>query len=103
MVVDETLHVQSVNRAFCEQFGILPVEVERQPLGDGDGEWSVPGLRELLEQVLRGAPGEEHLVAEHEFPTIGRRKLRLTARRVNTATGKAPLVLIGIDDHTGRD
>ncbi|MGH8589827.1 MAG: histidine kinase dimerization/phospho-acceptor domain-containing protein, partial [Gammaproteobacteria bacterium] len=39
---------------------------------------------------------------EHEFETIGRRSMRLNARRLDTAAGKPELILLAIEDITER-
>jgi two-component system CheB/CheR fusion protein len=54
-------------------------------------------LRELLETILPRHETFENFIVEHDFPTIGLRKMRLTARRIATGTPARPLILLAID------
>jgi PAS domain-containing protein len=99
-VVDGTLRVRRVNRAFCERFGTSPAEAEKRLLSElPNGPWHARGLRELLDQALHGGREVEDVV-EDEVAGPRRWRLRVTAHRVDPAAGSEPLVLIAIEEQS---
>jgi two-component system, chemotaxis family, CheB/CheR fusion protein len=53
LVLDVDLWVQRANQAFYQCFQVEPAETERRHLFDlGEGQWSIPALRTLLEELL---------------------------------------------------
>ena len=53
LILDEDLRIEGVNRAFCKQFQVTAEEVEGKRLFDiGNGQWDIPELRRLLDEVL---------------------------------------------------
>ncbi len=48
----------------------------------GDGQWNIPALRTVLEDIIPKHRTVEAYEVEHEFPTLGRRVMLLNARRV---------------------
>jgi two-component system CheB/CheR fusion protein len=100
VVLDERMRVHSANRAFFETFHTSPGETINKLLYDlGDGQWNIPVLRTLLEEVLPQKKLEDYEV-DHNFPTIGRRKMLLNARRIEPERGEAMLILVAIEDVT---
>ena len=45
----------------------------------GDGQWNIPGLRALLEDIIPKRRTVEAYEVDHEFPSIGRRAMLLNA------------------------
>ena len=68
----------------------------------GDGQWNIPGLRALLEDIIPKRRTVEAYEVEHEFPTIGRRVMLLNARRMFNENGSASAILLAIEDVTRR-
>ena len=66
----------------------------------GNGQWSIPQLRTLLEEILPQQTVLDGFSVTHDFPTIGRRTLLLNARQVRQASGKDRLILLAIEDVT---
>ncbi len=98
-VVDSELRLQTVNRSFCEMFRVTPEEVEGRTLLEiGDGQWKVPRLRQLLEDILPKSTRIENFEIDQAFPRVGRRHLVLNARRIETSK----TILIAIEDFTER-
>ncbi len=98
-VVDADLRLLTVNRSFCEMFRVTHEEVEgRSLLQSGDGQWRVPRLRELLEEILPKSTRIEDFEIDQTFPRVGRRHLILNARRIETSK----TILIAIEDFTER-
>src|SRR4051812_19158960 len=53
LVLDATLHVRTASQSFYRTFGVVPEETIGKFVYDlGDGQWNIPALRRLLEEVL---------------------------------------------------
>src|SRR5437763_1713118 len=79
LILDADLCVNSANRAFYQTFQVTPEETEHHLIYElGNGQWDIPALRTLLEDIvpLRSAFNDFEL--EHTFPVIGRRVMLLT-------------------------
>ncbi|MCB0191180.1 MAG: PAS domain-containing protein [Anaerolineae bacterium] len=101
LVLDENLYVVSANAAFYRQFGVNPQETEGKRVYDlGNGQWDIPQLRRLLEEIIPENSTIEQYDIDHDFPTIGRRTMRLNARRLNRPEGEANQILLAIEDVT---
>jgi chemotaxis protein methyltransferase CheR len=68
----------------------------------GDGQWNIPALRTVLEDIIPRHRTVEAYEVEHEFPTIGRRIMLLNARQVFDEDGSAIALLLAIEDVTER-
>ncbi len=101
VVLDGTLRVRTVNRAFCETFRIPREEAENRLLQDvGEGEWNTPRLRELLRDVLPRDHQVHDFRVETDIPNAGRRTLLFNARRLPLIEGDVPSILLSIKDGT---
>lgn len=101
LVLDRALIVQSANRAFYELFRVAPQETEKRPIYTlGNGEWNIPELRRLLEEVLPENRQIQHFDLEANFPRVGDKILRLNARRIEQPGNGNALILIAIADVT---
>jgi len=103
VVLDADLRVQRATPAFYETFLVSREETEGRLLYDlGNGQWNRPRLRELLGSALfRQQPFHDFQV-EHEFPHIGRRIMRLNARRIPRQDPEHRKLLLAIEDVTER-
>src|SRR5215218_9144682 len=53
LILDTTLRVQSANRAFYQTFKVSAAETEARLIYElGNGQWDIPDLRTLLEDVV---------------------------------------------------
>ena len=78
-------------------------ETEGRLLYDlGNGQWNVPRLREALGEALFRNQSFQDFEIEHDFPYIGRRMVRLNARRISRDTEEHRRVLLAIEDVTER-
>jgi PAS domain S-box-containing protein len=99
IVLDENLRVKTANRTFYQTFHVLPEETENRFLYDlGNGQWDIPKLRILLEEILPQNHSLCYFEVEHEFPTIGRKIMLLNARRVRKDSEPTELILLAIED-----
>ena len=102
LVLDKTLIVKTANDSFYETFHVPKEETEGRSLYDlGDGQWDIPDLRTLLDEVTREKSVHDFEV-EHDFPTIGQRSMVLNARRFPPEAKDPDLILLAIEDVTDR-
>jgi two-component system CheB/CheR fusion protein len=104
IVLDANLRVVSANRSFYTAFKTSREVTEGKVLYDlGNGEWDIPGLRELLERVLPEKAALDDFKVEHDFPEIGRRTMLLNARLMRPNTDAERLILLALEDITERN
>jgi two-component system CheB/CheR fusion protein len=97
VVLNGALQVVSASRSFYSVFRTIPEETIGRPLYDlGNRQWDIPALRELLETILPRDRSFEGYVVEHNFPGIGRHRMRLNARRIVGKTD-TQLILLALD------
>ena len=76
-----------------------PRDVERQIIYElNKGQWDIPGLRQLLEDILPKNSAFENFEVEHVFPGLGRKVLRLNARRLEQESGQPGMILLAIEE-----
>jgi PAS domain S-box-containing protein len=103
VVLDADLRVKTANRSFYQTFRVVPAETENRILFDlGNGQWNIPGLRRVLEEILPRNTSFQDFEVEHTFPDIGPRTMRLNARRVYRAGNPTETILFAIEDVTER-
>lgn len=101
LLLNDTLHVVTANASFYRHFKVTPQETEGQLIYElGNRQWDIPQLRELLEEIIPQNSIIEQYDIEHDFPDIGRRTMRLNARRLNRPEGEADQILLAIEDVT---
>ena len=105
LVLDEKLCVVSANPAFHHAFKTSAREVEHRLIYKlGDGQWDIPALRKLLEEILPRNRVFEGFQVQHDFPRLGHRKMLLNARRLKQAPGVPEMILLAFEDVTaGRE
>ena len=103
LVLDEKLCVVSANPAFQHTFKTLARDVEHRLIYQlGGGQWNIPALRKLLEEVLPRNASFEGFKLEHDFPGLGPRTLLLNARRLKAEPGAPAMILLAFADATAR-
>ena len=98
------MRVRSANRAFYETFQVSPKETENHSVFElGNGQWDIPKLRNLLEEVLRKNHSFEDFEVEHDFPDY-RAKGHPAQRPPSPwmAINAEELILLAIEDITER-
>ncbi|MCG6158152.1 hybrid sensor histidine kinase/response regulator [Rubinisphaera margarita] len=103
VVLNGDLRVWTANRSFYQTFRVTSEETERCRLYElGNGQWNIPQLRSLLEEILPQNSVVENYEVVHDFPDIGRRTMLLNARKLYRAGNHTELVLLAIEDITER-
>jgi hypothetical protein len=103
IVLDDQLSVVAASRSFYHAFKVTRQDTEGRPLYElGDGQWNIPALRALLEDIIPRHTTIEAYEVEHDFPTIGRRTMLLNARKVFYEGNNSTSLLVAIEDVTER-
>ena len=103
IVLDDALRVVVASRSFYRAFDATRQETEGRPLYElGDGQWNIPGLRTLLEDIIPRHTTIEAYEVEKDFPTIGHRTMLLNARKVFYEGNNSTSLLVAIEDVTER-
>ena len=102
LILDATLRVRSANRAFYQTFHVSPAETEGRLIYElGNGQWDIPDLRTLLEDIVPKSSVFDDFELEHTFPAIGRRVMLLNARKLQ-AGHHGELLVLAMEDVTER-
>ena len=97
IVLDSALQVVSAGHSFYRHFRVTPEDTVGRKIYDlGNGQWAIPALRELLENILPQKQVMDGYVVEHDFPRLGPRRMVLNARRIVTALGNTELILLAM-------
>jgi len=93
--------LKTANLAFYKTFKI-PIEDtrDRSIYEIGNGQWNIPGLRELLWKINSMNNQFHDFEVEQEFPNIGRKVMLLNACRLKLAG--PDMILLSIEDITER-
>lgn len=101
LVLDKDLKVISANVAFYQKFKVGPENTKGKLVYDlGNGQWDIPKLRKLLEDILLRNTTFEDFQVENDFPDIGKRKMILNARRILQKGEQKQRILLAIEDIT---
>lgn len=99
LVLDTDLRVLSANQSFYATFAVEPNDTEGRLVYElGDGQWDLPGLRALLEEILPENRVFNDYEVSHTFEEIGFRTMLLNARRLD----HQQRILLAIEDVTER-
>jgi len=95
LMLNERLEIIRANHAFREAFQVSAPETEGRFIYDvGGGQWDSPKLRTLLEEILPRRKNFEGFTVEREFPGIGRRKMVLDGRRIESGEPGGGVILL---------
>src|SRR5262249_2366552 len=104
VVLDSKLIVQNVNEPFYQIFAVKPEEtINRRIYELGNGQWDIPKLRTLLEDVLPHNSSFQDFAVEHVFPHIGMKKMLLNGRRLTSDKDETRMILLAIEDVTNSE
>lgn len=104
VVLDEHFRIRTANRAFCQAFQEPPACMARRSIFDlGNGQWDIPALRALLEDILRRKGNSEDFRVEHAFGGAQVRTMLLNARAFSTEGTDKVLILVAFQDVTERE
>jgi len=100
LVLDSRLRVVSASRSFYRTFKVLPEDTEHRYVYElGQREWNIPALRKLMEEILSEKKAFQDYIIEHDFPSIGKKKMILNAAKLFK---EEEMILLVFEDITGR-
>jgi two-component system CheB/CheR fusion protein len=101
LVLDKSFRVVVANRTFYRKFGAVPEKTTGELLFLlGNGQWNIPELRSMLEEILSRDTEIEDYEVTHEFTEIGRLTMLLNARRMVGEDSGVDMILVAIEDIT---
>ena len=103
LVLEPDLTVRFANHSFCRTFAVVPENTVGRKLYElGNGQWDIPELRSLIENILSERSTIEAFEVDRVFPSIGRRVMVLNARMIYRPGSLIKQVLLAIEDVTER-
>ncbi len=103
LILDGELRVHAASEAFYGTFkSTAEATIGRRIYELGSGQWDIPALRKILEELLPSNGEVADYPVEHEFEGIGRRTMLLNARQLHAEGDDAKLILVAIEDVTER-
>jgi hypothetical protein len=101
LVVDQAGCVLTGNRGFFQTFKVRRDEtVGRSLFALGDGHWDIPELRSLLDDIVPKSTAVLGYEVNADFPSIGRRTMLVSARRLVHPDNNSTSILILFEDAT---
>ena len=99
VVLDHHLRIKTANRSFYTTFQVTQDETENRLLYElGNGEWDIPRLRILLDEVLSLRNSIDDFEVEHSFSNLGRKTMLLNARPFPPNSETPELILLAMED-----
>jgi len=99
LIVDDRLMVVSANDIFYKTFQVNPKDTLGKYLYElGNGQWDIPELKKLLENILPDKKIVKNYEVTHFFETIEQKTMLLNARQVDAIQ----LIILAIEDITDK-
>jgi transcriptional regulator with PAS, ATPase and Fis domain len=104
IILDEHCTVLAANEAFYKLFQVETKDTEGKHIYElGNGQWDIPALRKLLQDILPKNTFFKGFEVVHDFPTIGKRTMILNARHIHsrdktTSELFPPIIMIAMED-----
>jgi PAS domain S-box-containing protein len=103
LILDEDMRVVSANRSFFTIFKVDAANTIGFLLNDlGNGQWDIPNLHVLLEDILPKNDTVVDYEIEHTFENIGRKIMLLNACKIREKEDGLPIILLAFEDITER-
>ena len=97
LILDQDLRVISGNPIFYQNFQVDPEQTENELLYElGNGQWNIPELKKLLEEILPNKKVVKNYEVDHIFEKIGKKTILLNARQIDTVQ----LIILAMEDIT---
>ncbi|AUB42708.1 cheBR, two-component system, chemotaxis family, CheB/CheR fusion protein [Nostoc flagelliforme CCNUN1] len=102
IVLDSDFRVNKANRSFYETFQVSPSETTQSLIFElGNGQWNLPGLQQILEDILANDATIQNLEVEHRFEQIGQKTMLLNGWKI-IQQGESQRILLAIEDISDR-
>ena len=97
LILDAKLKVISGNPIFYQIFRVTPEQTENKFIYElGNGQWNIPELKRLLENILPERKDVKNYEVKHNFQTIGDKTIELNARQIDSVQ----LIILAMEDIT---
>jgi len=97
LILNSELRVVGANESFYKNFKVSKEETDNSLIYNlGNGQWNIPELKKLLEDILPDKKVFNDFEVSHEFPKIGSRIMLLNARQLDDTKQ----ILLAIEDIT---
>jgi nitrogen-specific signal transduction histidine kinase len=106
LILDKDLRVMAANESFYRMFQVDQTNTEHALVYElGNGQWNIPTLRKLLEEILPQNKFFKDFEVMHDFPVIGEKSMLLNARQIHFTENTSPelfppIILLAIEDIT---
>jgi PAS domain S-box-containing protein len=103
LVLDGDLRIKTASRSFYRTFGVSREETDERLVYEiGNGQWNIPALKKLLEEILPQKNAFENFEVSHNFPGLGARTILLNARMMWRGETSTTRILLAFEDITER-
>jgi len=103
VVLDPDLRIVRINPSFCQTFHVLPEEATDRLLYEiGRRQFNIPKLRQMLTRIITDHESFYDLELAVFFKGIGKKTLLFTGRPIQRCEHDLMLILLAIEDVTGR-
>ncbi len=100
IVLDEELRIIVASSSFYKKFDLTQAKTQGKLFYElGNGQWDIPALRTLLEQVIPDNTTVEEYEVEHDFEVMGPRVMVINARQIQFEDRRRNM-LLSISDVT---
>lgn len=104
LILNKDFKIMAANECFYNIFKVKPRETEGKIVYDiGNGQWNIPSLKKLLEDVLPKHTFFKGFEVSYEFPKIGKKIMILNARQMfikEDDPGQDSIILLAMEDVT---
>jgi hypothetical protein len=103
LILNKDFQVIAANEPFYRSFHVEQKDTEKKIIYElGDGQWDIPELRKLLEDILPKHTFFKGFEVDHDFPFIGRKVMMLNARQIHFKESAVlpPIILLAMEDIT---
>lgn len=103
LILDKHFRVMAANESFYKIFQVDPKDTEQQIVYQlGNGQWNIPALRKLLENILPQNTFFKGFEVSHNFPLIGYKTMILNARQIYVKNDSSfpSIILLAMEDVT---
>jgi two-component system CheB/CheR fusion protein len=107
LILDKDLRIMTANEPFYRMFQVEKKDTEGKIVYQlGNGQWDIPDLKKLLEDILPKNTFFKAFEVTHQFPVIGKKVMLLNARQIHVQDESGldtfpPIILLAIEDITG--
>jgi PAS domain S-box-containing protein len=103
VVLNSDLKIITANHSFYETFKVTPEETVGKFIYDlGNGQWDIPKLRVLFEDILPNDSVFNEYEVDHDFQDIGHKIILLNARQIFRKNIGSHIILLAMEDITER-